>query len=280
MTDAWNEFCHNGFHVARGLLRPEQAQAVLDSIHRSIAAQLGYLGASDPAAGLHEALRRLHRLDLDRYKRTLAALWRKADVSALMRDPAIFGFLRQQLGWQDVFLPGGEVALLMAADLKIPGGYFGLAAHQDFPSVQGSLDGVIAWIPLTPVDADGWTIEVSPGSHRRGLIQDVERTAAGWQILPALLDSAEWQPVEAAVGDVVFLSVFTIHRSKREGDERRLRLALSTRFDNADEPSFVARAYPTAYQRSVHRDLYQAGFPAREQLAQVFTPNAWHPRVS
>ena len=270
MTKAWDEFRRNGFCVARGLLPTTDARTVLDSIHRSIIAQLDYCGVNAEGAGLHESLRRLHRADIDRYKRTLSALWRKADVAALMRHPALFAFLRQEFGWQDVFLPGGEVALLMAADLKIPGGYFGLGAHQDFPSVQGSLDGVVAWIPLTAVDADGWTIEVLPASHWRGLIQDVDHTVSGWEIRAAQIEGADWQPVVAAVGDVVFMSVFTVHRSKREGDETRLRLALSTRFDNADEASFIARGFPSAYQRSVHRDLYLPDYPSPQQLAGIF----------
>ncbi len=270
MSKAWDELRHTGFCVARGLLPVSDAQRVLDSIHRSIIGQLGYCGVNAFGAELHESLRMLHRVSLDRYKSTLAALWRKADVAALMRHPALFAFLRQEFGWQDVFLPGGEVALLMAADLKIPGGYFGFGAHQDFPSVQGSLDGVVAWIPLTAVDADSWTIEVLPASHWQGLIQDVDRTANGWEISPAQIEEADWQPLDAAVGDVVFMSVFTVHRSKRDGDERRMRLALSTRFDNADDPSFIARAFPTAYQRSVHRDLYVSDFPTPQQLASVF----------
>ena len=270
MTKAWEELRQSGFCVARGLLPPSDTQAVLDSIHRSIIAQLGYCGVKMQATNLHEAFRALYRADLDRYKRTIAALWRKADVSGLMRHAALFAFLREHFGWTDVFLPGGEVALLMAADLKIPGGYFGLGAHQDFPSVQGSLDGVVAWIPLTRVDRDGWTIEVLPGSHRRGVIQDVDRTANGWQLQPSQLGGAEWLPIEATPGDVVFMSVFTVHRSKREGDEGRMRLALSTRFDNADEASFIARAFPTAYQRSVHRELFLPDFPDQRQLATVF----------
>ena len=219
---------------------------------------------------LYAALRALHAADIERYKKTLGALWRKADVSALTRHPELFGYLKRVFGWQDVFLPGGEVALLMAADLKIPGGYFGLDAHQDFPSVQGSLDGLVAWIPLTDVDRDSWPIEVATGTHRRGLITDVDKTAAGWQVRPEQLADVEWRVIEAAAGDVVFLSVFTMHRSVREGDPRRFRVALSTRFDNAAEPTFIARSYPTAYQRNVHREQYSANFPDAAQIAALF----------
>lgn len=270
MSEDLDSLRRDGFCLARGLLPQADVGAVLASVHRTIRDQLDDLGVPAQGGDLHGAMRTLHAANLDRYKRVLGALWRKADVSGLMRHPALFDFLRASLGWQDVFLPGGEVALVMAADLKIPGGYFGLGAHQDFPSVQGSLDGVVAWIPLTPVDLDGWPIEVVPGSHRRGLITDVDDTGNGWEVLPARLKDARWRPVEAAVGDVVFLSVFTVHRSRRDGDPGRLRLALSTRFDNASEPTFVARGYPTAYQRTVHREQYVANFPSAAQVAALF----------
>lgn len=128
----------------------------------------------------------------------------------------------------------------------------------------------MAWIPLTDVDRDGWPVEVIAGSHRMGLITDVDQTRNGWEIRPEALGDADWLPVEAAVGDVVFLSMFTVHRSRREGDPARLRLALSTRFDNAAEPTFVGRAYPTAYQRTVHRDQHVADFPTPEQIRALF----------
>jgi len=187
-----------------------------------------------------------------------------------MHHPRLFEFMREALGWEDVFLPGGDVVFIMAADLEIPGGYFGLDAHQDFPSVQGSLDALVAWIPLSDVDRRGYPIELVAGSHRRGLITEVDETATGWNIRAEQLLQAKWQPIVVSAGDVVFMSVFTIHRSVLIADPGRLRIALSTRFDNAAEPTFIARAYPTAYKRQVHRDQYVPDFPTAEQIRQLF----------
>lgn len=259
----------DGYFLARGILPEADVAAVVDSVHRTICDQLQAAGAHGEA-DLHAALRSLFAADLDRYQRVVAALWRKADVSGLMRHPALFAFLREALGFSDIFLPGGEVAVLMAEDLKIPGGYFGFAPHQDFPSVQGSLDGVVAWIPLNDIDLDGWPLEVAPGSHRRGLITDVQESRNGWEVQPSQLRGLEWRPIEASIGDVIFISMFTLHRSRREGDPARMRLALSTRFDNGAEPTFIDRAYPTAYQRTVHRDQYVEGFPTEQQIKSLF----------
>jgi len=257
----------DGFTVARGLLPTALTATACQSVLRSVAHQLGVIDLSAPG-DLHAALRMLHGADIERYKRTLGALWRKADIAQVMHHAEVTGFLRRAFGWEDMFLPGGDVLLLMAEDLKIPGGYFGLGAHQDFPSVQGSLDGLVVWIPLTDVDRDAFPLEVVPGSHRRGLITEVEQTLNGWQIPASAFAEEDFVPVQVKAGDVVFMSYFTAHRSGLRGD--RLRIALSTRYDNADEASFVARTYPTAYQRSVHREQYVPGFPGPDDLVRIW----------
>lgn len=265
MPSPTQELSQSGFTVVRGLLPKVTVSEALESVRRTVTDQLRHLGMVAPA-DLHHALRALHGADIDRYKKTIAALWRKADIAATMKHKTVTGFLKEHLGWNDVFLPGGDVVLLMANDLKIPGGYFGLRAHQDFPSVQGSLDGLVAWIPLTDAGSDNFPLEVVAGSHRLGLVTDVEETANGWQIPDTQLK--DLIPIEAKAGDVVFMSYFTVHRSGLNGN--RLRIALSTRFDNASEKTFVDRAYPTAYQRSVHRDQYVKGFPKLEDLAPIW----------
>ena len=70
--------------------------------------------------------------------------------------------------------------------------------------------------------------------------------------------------------DVIFMSMFTVHRSSTNGTEGKYRLAVSTRFDNADEKIYVERCYPSAYERTVHRKQYFSDFPSREQVDAVF----------
>ena len=61
-------------------------------------------------------------------------------------------------------------------------------------------------------------------------------------------------PAICEVGDVIFMSNFTVHRSSKKGDNR-LRMACSTRYDNANEEAFIERCYPSAYIRSVERKI-------------------------
>jgi hypothetical protein len=237
-----------------------------------VIAQLNHLGEGvQKDIDLFSSLKKLHKKDLDRYKRVLGSFWRHETIFSLMHSPEIVNFLKSQFGWSGMFLPGGQVVLVMSDELKIPDGYFGLVPHQDFPSVQGSLNGVVVWIPLTDVDESNFTMEVIPKSHSKGLLTMIDRGSSTWEVSPSEYDAKSFIPIKAKVGDVVFMSMFTIHRSSIVGLPGRFRLALSTRFDNETEPTYIDRAYPTAYIRTVHREQFVKNFPSQEQVTDIFS---------
>ncbi|MGZ4955953.1 MAG: phytanoyl-CoA dioxygenase family protein [Methylobacter sp.] len=270
MTSEFEQYKSDGFFVAKGLLDRQCVDKVRQSIAKTFLDQLRQITVDVEGMELFDAMQALYRNDLERYKKTAGAVWRKLDIYQLLHDPRITGFVSDKFSWQDVFVSGGQVAHIMAHELKIPEGYFGLGAHQDFPSVQGSLDGVVVWLPLVRVDRDNFPLEVIPGSHKRGLLLMEGSGSASWQLRPDQYHEQDFIPVQADVGDVVFMSMFTVHRSSKNGTPGQCRLALSTRFDNGGEATFIERCYPTAYQRSVHRAQYFPDFPTIEQAGKVF----------
>jgi ectoine hydroxylase-related dioxygenase (phytanoyl-CoA dioxygenase family) len=270
MTSELDYYKSNGFFIAKGLLDEQRIEAVRRSIAKSFLAQLAEINVAAAGDDLFSAMQLLHKHDIERYKKTASAIWRKLDVYQLMHDPKIIKFLYDKFGWQDIFVPGGQVAHIMAHELKIPNGYFGLIAHQDFPSVQGSLDGVVVWLPLVNIDQNNFPLELIPGSHKRGLLPMVNEGNVSWEIQPDQLQEQDYIAAEVEVGDVVFMSMFTVHRSSKNGTSGRYRLALSTRFDNANEPTFINRCYPSAYERHVHRAQYVSDFPTIEQIDSLF----------
>jgi len=231
--------------------------------------QLVHLGEA-PGSDIFTSMQLLYRRDVGRYRRLAGSLWRKLGVFDFMHHRNIIGVLKGEFGWRDIFVPGGQVVHIMAEELKIPDGYFGLVPHQDFPSVQGSLDGVVVWVPLVDVDRDNYPLEVIPQSHFDGILPAIQNADSTWETDTSRYKESDYVPVEVNVGDVVFMSQFTIHRSSKRGTSGRLRLAVSTRFDNADEETFVDRCYPTAYIRTVHREQYFPGFPTVEQVRKIF----------
>lgn len=150
---------------------------------------------------------------------------------------------------------------VMSPALCIPDGYYGTAAHQDWPSTQGSLDCVTVWIALTDAGIGNFPLEVIPGSHKRGLLEG----KMNGSVLEVDYDEKEFVPIECKAGDVIFLSGFTVHRT---GAGTGFRVAVSQRFDNAAEPTFIERGYPCAQKRIVDREVRWK--PTVEQVRAIY----------
>lgn len=271
IVNAMEQFKKNGFCIARNLLDgTDDVIGAREGIYKTFRDQLAYLGAKVHESDILADMQQLLKMDLERYKRVVGSLWRKIEIFNLMNHSKIISLLKEQFGWKDIFLPGGQVVHIMAKELEIPDGYFGLVPHQDFPSVQGSLDGVVVWLPLVNVDRNNYPMEVIPGSHFDGVLSAREHSNSTWETDTSRYSEGDYVPVEVNVGDVVFMSLFTIHRTSKRGEAGRFRLAASTRFDDADEKTFIERCYPTAYTRTVRREQYFPGFPTAAQVAKVY----------
>jgi hypothetical protein len=243
----------DGFYIAKKLLPMSLVEACLEDFAGMMADQLQSLSLPTPPTFFERALA-LHAADISRYRKVLGAMWRLQSVGDIFAYPAIRNFLKTVFGFGRIFVPGGQTVHVQSQELRIPGGYFGLDAHQDWPSVQGSIDGLGIWVPLCLIDDDSYPLEVVRGSHLSGLKEPAGgKTDAIWVVADYRDD--DYEAVCVAPGDVVFISNFTVHRSGHRGRKNFVRLACSSRFDNGAEPTFVQRAYPSAYTRGVHRQL-------------------------
>jgi len=247
------QYKQDGYYIAKRLLSTDCINGILENLKNTFDDQLETLG-SQSQKDIYSSMKLLHKTDVEKYKKTAGSLWRKLSIYNLLHHNHIQNFVLDNFGWKDIVIPGGQVVLIMADSLKIPGGYFGFQPHQDYPSVQGSKDGFVVWIPLVDIDKNRYPLELIPGSHTKGILPSYEHNEAGWVVKPECYNEQDFIPVECQIGDVIFLSNFTVHRSSITGDDR-LRLACSTRYDNADESTFIKRCYPTAYMRTVHRAL-------------------------
>lgn len=172
------------------------------------------------------------------------------------------------LGLEQPAISTRPVVHIVSEALKVPGGYHRTPPHQDWRSVQGSLDAVVAWLPLVSAGADNAPLEVIPGSHRSGLLPS-EPHAFGNSVQAAAIDDAAFQAIEAEPGDLVVFSMFLVHRTGAvQGDG--VRWAVSFRYNNLAEPSFAERDYPNPYIYKPRDDLLVDGFPDRADLDRIF----------
>jgi hypothetical protein len=263
-----------GFCIVRGLLPAKACRRVLREMDAVVAGQLETVGL--PARpfrdedSLHRNMQRLFAADRDVYLAAVRHLNKLLSVQQLLVHEKILS-VTAELGLALPSVPTGPVVSIMSDKLRIPGGYFGLAPHQDWTSMQGSLDAVVVWTPLTRVARKNFPLELIPGSHVRG-VWDGDNTDSAREIRPDLYQDGDFVPLEARPGDVAFLTSFTVHRTGTRRGAREcagLRIACNSRLENSAEPTFARRHFPCAYKRSVERELITPGFPTAEQVVRA-----------
>jgi ectoine hydroxylase-related dioxygenase (phytanoyl-CoA dioxygenase family) len=156
----------------------------------------------------------------------------------------------------------------MSSALKVPGGYHKTPPHQEWRSMQGSLDSIVFWLPTTPVSARSNPMEFVPKSHLLGLLDTVAHIMTPAVSDPRITDDM-FIPITADPGDIIFFSSFMVHRTS-EADDGLVRIALSGRLNNAREKTYAEHGYPTPYKYSYRTDLMYEGFPTSADIAAIF----------
>jgi phytanoyl-CoA hydroxylase len=138
--------------------------------------------------------------------------------------------------------------------------------HQDWRSMQGSLNAMVVWVPLADVPRELGALEVIPGSHVWGLLNS--REDEWYRSIEGTTDD-QYRAVEVQAGDVLFFSAFLLHRS---GDNvtDSIRWSCHFRYNDLEEPTFVRRKYPNPYIYKPQQDLITEDFPTADQLRELF----------
>jgi len=144
--------------------------------------------------------------------------------------------------------------------------FYKVPPHQDWRSMQGSLNSIVVWVPLCDIDESLGALKVIPGSHRMGLLDSSENA---WFRQINEVDKKDFISVTVDKGDALFFSSFLIHAS---GDniQDKIRWSCHFRYNDLNEETFIKRGYPNPYIYKPVQDLITPGFPKREQLQNVF----------
>lgn len=144
--------------------------------------------------------------------------------------------------------------------------YWKTPPHQDWRSMQGSLDSVVVWVALVDVDAGLGALQVVPGSHRQGLLSD--HFSDGFGQTDAFSDP-DFRQVEMSQGDALFFSSFLVHRSGTNATDD-IRWSAQFRYNNLAEPTFVERGYPHSFIYRPVDELITPDFPSVTDIREVF----------
>jgi phytanoyl-CoA hydroxylase len=140
-------------------------------------------------------------------------------------------------------------------------GHFKTPAHQDWRSMQGSINSTVVWIPLINIDKDLGALEVIPGSHHWGLV-DSEKDEWYRKLNSEKIKEESWKSLEVSKGDMVCFHSLLVHRSGNNVSGK-IRWSMHFRYNDAYESTFINRAYPHPYI------VYQ---PGQELLFPDFNP--------
>jgi ectoine hydroxylase-related dioxygenase (phytanoyl-CoA dioxygenase family) len=147
--------------------------------------------------------------------------------------------------------------------------YWRLDLHQDWRSMQGSLDSVVVWVPLIDIDKDLGALEILPGSHKRGLVN--AEMIDGYGHFQEAVDTSGLLRVDVKRGDALFFSAFMIHKSGTNSTES-IRWSCHFRYNNLYEKTFIERGYPHPYIYRPQTELIYPGFPNETQIKDMFAP--------
>jgi phytanoyl-CoA hydroxylase len=145
--------------------------------------------------------------------------------------------------------------------------YWKVFPHQDWRSMQGSLDAIVLWLPLSDIDVPLGALEIVPGSHTLGLV--TTEVVDGFGRVEQFSDD-DFVPMSCRQGDALFLSSFLVHRSGNNVTES-IRWSCHFRYNNLDERTFIERGYPHPYLYKPQEELITRDFPSGELIREIYS---------
>jgi len=261
----------DGFLLCRGFLDPAELRAVREEAQAIFLAQMRRLdlvpaGDLSPAE-FEDGMEALFRADIGVFSNCGKQAQHLISLHRLSLDERLIAALRD-LGLERPHISTRPLLYFNAQRLARTQVYWKLDSHQDWRSMQGSLDSMVVWVPLVDLDHRLGPLEVIPGSHTWGLL-DAEMKD-GYGHLGEAPDEAGFLSLEVQLGDVLFFSSLLVHRSGTNVTES-IRWSCHFRYNNLAEPTFVERGFPHPYLYRPQEELITEGFPTRATLSEVFS---------
>jgi ectoine hydroxylase-related dioxygenase (phytanoyl-CoA dioxygenase family) len=138
--------------------------------------------------------------------------------------------------------------------------------HQDWASMQGSINSIVCWIPLVDINQNLGSIALVPASHKLGLLSNEKKDSFG---LVDNFNDDDFKSCDVKQGDAIFFSSFLVHKS---GDNITSNIRWSThfRYNDLDETTFVENGYPHAYIYKPIDDMLVPSFDTKKAANNYF----------
>ncbi len=146
--------------------------------------------------------------------------------------------------------------------------FYKVDAHQDWRSMQGSLNSVVIWLPLIDINKDLGALEIIPGSHLQGLKTNHIDYGFGMVEMTAE-EKSKLISVKVKQGDVLIFSSLLIHQSGENITESP-RWSCHFRYNDLDDETFKSRKYAHAYIYKPIDTLITPDFPGLQEIEKIF----------
>ncbi len=258
-----------GYYIAKNVIPNDLIQNYLNDVNAILKNSLQHKNIVFDN-DLHGNLQKLLQCDTQFYLTSVRLAAKLVSLKKITQHENILSLIKQ-LGITLPIMQYQPVTHINSPKLQIPGGYDGLEAHQDFSSLQSSLDFVTLWLPFVDITDETVSLDVFPGSHRRGLLSGKE---GGNELVvdESYYRDEDFLTVRMNAGDLLLFSAFTIHRTQKNKENiSGLRFAASVRYENAMEKTFIAREYPCCEKKIMEHDILYPNFPKEIDLQAIFS---------
>jgi phytanoyl-CoA hydroxylase len=265
-----NAYKENGYLLVKGFFRRPEIEAIRAEAKQVFIAQMRRLGivrdADVSEAAFERAMIELFEADLQCFTNCGKQAQHLISLHRLSLDERVIRAI-VALGLEVPNVSTRPVLYFNSRRLAKKEVYWRLSLHQDWRSMQGSLDAIVVWVPLVDIDRALGALEIIPGSHKLGLLQ--AEMSDGYGHIEEPVSQSEAVPVEVEAGDALFFSAFLLHQSGTSvGDS--IRWSCHFRYNNLREPSFIDRGFPHPYIYKPQEELITSHFPTRSQVADIF----------
>ena len=260
----------SGYLLAKQFFQRDEVARIRDEAKQVFIAQmrrLGILQRDDvPEAAFEQGMAELFDADLQTFTNCGKQAQHLISLHRLSLDERVIRAI-VELGLERPNVSTRPVLYFNSRRLAKKEVYWRLSLHQDWRSMQGSLDSLVVWVPLMDIDRSLGALEIVPGSHQQGLLQ--ADMIDGYGHIEQPLSASDLVPVEVEAGDALFFSAFLLHQSGTSAGDA-IRWSCHFRYNNLREPTFVARGFPHPYIYKPQEELITRDFPAPAQVADVF----------
>ncbi len=163
------------------------------------------------------------------YMEVYRRFYRLPDFHALQHHLNLIGLFQRILG-EDVLPHPSLIGRVIFPQREA----FTTPAHQDFIPVQGTADTYTAWIALSDLPPEMGGLQISSGSHRKG-VYDFRPAlgAGGLEVTDPLEGTWVYNPFRQ--GDVLIFHSMAVHRGLPSTSDS-LRLSVDARYQKVSEP--------------------------------------------